>query len=299
MGKGRGPSAASARSAVKEVTGRRLIKVGSLRNFSVALALSHTRNSIVQVFIKCKVSKLTIAVNFTVSVVGRFSLKWTTRWSHSNTIVVVIGLVAVLEALVLQAVGAHLFQPLCVRCADEVRLHVVDAALGVHEVLVILALDLDHAHHDAVDHVDRLAFVVFALTLADHAILALFDVLDTLAVHTVFLLVEHLLLALGATIIAVVVLLVQVVLARAAAGLIADFFPADQSVVTSIVLITDHRAAAVVGVHLVLAVDKVIESPVVAVYVHLLSNGLSRLVCAILKEDGVGDGTLALAFQRR
>ena len=48
----------------------------------------------------------------------------------------------------------HLVKALGVSCADEVSLHVVDAAIGVHQVLVILALDLDDFHDDSIDHVD-------------------------------------------------------------------------------------------------------------------------------------------------
>ena len=50
-------------------------------------------------------------------------------------------------------IRSHLFQPLRVGRPDEVSLHVVNAALRVHQVLILLPLDLDHAHDYAVNHV--------------------------------------------------------------------------------------------------------------------------------------------------
>jgi len=48
----------------------------------------------------------------------------------------------------------HLLEPLSVGSSDEVGLHVVDAPLWVHQVLVVFTLDLNHPHNDSVDHVD-------------------------------------------------------------------------------------------------------------------------------------------------
>ena len=60
-------------------------------------------------------------------------------------------------------VGAHLFKALRVSSADEIGLHVVNPALWVHQILVVLALDLNHAHHHAIYHVYGLALVIFSL----------------------------------------------------------------------------------------------------------------------------------------
>ena len=72
------------------------------------------------------------------------------------------------------AIVAHLFEALCVSCANEVGLHIVDASLWVHQILVILTFNLDHTHDYSVDHVDRftLIFLAFgALLLVLHTIL--------------------------------------------------------------------------------------------------------------------------------
>lgn len=53
-----------------------------------------------------------------------------------------------------------LLDALRVGSSDEVCLHVVNFALRVHEVLLVLALDLDHAHDHAINHVDGLALIV-------------------------------------------------------------------------------------------------------------------------------------------
>ena len=62
------------------------------------------------------------------------------------------------------AIWAHLFEALCVCCADKVGLHVVDAPLWVHQILIVFAFNLNHAHYYTVNHVDRLA--LFLLTLS-------------------------------------------------------------------------------------------------------------------------------------
>ena len=51
-------------------------------------------------------------------------------------------------------ISAHLFESLGLRRANKVRLHVVNTALRVHQVLVLFTLDLDHSHDDAIYHVN-------------------------------------------------------------------------------------------------------------------------------------------------
>lgn len=57
----------------------------------------------------------------------------------------------------------HLFEFVCIGGANEVSLHVVDVAFGVHEVLLILSLDLYPAHDHIVLDVD--AFLLFVSAL--------------------------------------------------------------------------------------------------------------------------------------
>ena len=54
---------------------------------------------------------------------------------------------------------AHFLKALSVCSADKVRLHIINTALRIHQVLIVLAFYLDHAHDHAVDHVDRFSFV--------------------------------------------------------------------------------------------------------------------------------------------
>ena len=54
---------------------------------------------------------------------------------------------------------AHFLKALGVCSADKVRLHIIYTALRIHQVLIVLAFYLDHAHDHAVDHVDRFSFV--------------------------------------------------------------------------------------------------------------------------------------------
>ena len=51
---------------------------------------------------------------------------------------------------------------MCVGRADKVGLHVVNSALGVHQILILLSFDLNHSHDYAVNHVDGLTLVVLA-----------------------------------------------------------------------------------------------------------------------------------------
>lgn len=88
--------------------------------------------------------------------------------------------------MLLLAIGSHLFQPLRIRRPNEVRLHVINPPLRVHQVLVILPLNLYHAHDHAINHVDRLSFIILTFAFAARGI-SLFNVFDTLPVNAVFL----------------------------------------------------------------------------------------------------------------
>jgi len=77
----------------------------------------------------------------------------------------------------------HLFKTLRVCRPNEVRLHVINAALWVHQILVVLPLNLNHAHDDAIDHVNGLALVIFpiaALLVVFNSLAILHLVLDAL-----------------------------------------------------------------------------------------------------------------------
>lgn len=93
-----------------------------------------------------------------------------------------VDIVVILASLLL-LILAHLFKALCVRRSNEVRLHVVDAPLWVHQVLIFFAFDLYHAHHYPIDHVDRLTFIVFTIA-AFATFVLLLDILAIL-VHVV------------------------------------------------------------------------------------------------------------------
>ena len=79
------------------------------------------------------------------------SLRWLCSFSYSSLLILTFLLVC-----------THLFQTLRVSHSDIVSLHVIDPSIRVHQVLVVLALDLNHAHHHTIDHVNRLAFVLLA-----------------------------------------------------------------------------------------------------------------------------------------
>ena len=101
---------------------------------------------------------------------------------HHCSVVLLRGLLAIIASLFV----AHFFETLRICGADKRRLHVVNAALWVHQVLVIFPLDLDHPHHYSVDHVDRLAFIIvtfgiFLILLSSLDVLV-HIVLDTLAI---------------------------------------------------------------------------------------------------------------------
>ena len=76
-------------------------------------------------------------------------------------------------------IGTHFLKALSVSSADKVRLHIIYTALRIHQVLIVLAFYLDHAHDHAVDHVDRFTFVFFAFTtffVVLNALIVLFKV---------------------------------------------------------------------------------------------------------------------------
>ena len=54
----------------------------------------------------------------------------------------------------------HLLELVGIGCADEVALHVIYVAVGVHQVLLLLALNLDPAHHHVVLDVHTLLFLL-------------------------------------------------------------------------------------------------------------------------------------------
>jgi len=97
------------------------------------------------------------------------------------------------------AFGVHLIDALCVGGADEVTVHVEDfARVRLHQVLVLFAFNLDHAHDHSINHVHALALLVFLSVTLSLA----FDCLHTLLVVVVVLLgflVEGLLILLSPT----------------------------------------------------------------------------------------------------
>lgn len=85
--------------------------------------------------------------------------------------------------LLINVVLLHLFELIGVRCANEVALHVVDVAVGVHQVLLLLSLDLDPAHHHVILDINALfLFLVSCTFLLDVAIWE-----ETLVIHLVLL----------------------------------------------------------------------------------------------------------------
>ena len=67
--------------------------------------------------------------------------------------------------LLVDVVLFHLFELIGIGCADEVALHVIYVALGVHQVLLVLALDLDPAHHHVVLDIHALFLLLVTRTL--------------------------------------------------------------------------------------------------------------------------------------
>lgn len=60
-----------------------------------------------------------------------------------------------------------LFNALGISRSNEVSLHVVDASLRIHQVLLFLPFDLDHAHDDPINHIDTFRLLIaFRLLVA-------------------------------------------------------------------------------------------------------------------------------------
>jgi hypothetical protein len=47
----------------------------------------------------------------------------------------------------------HFFKALGISRANEVCLHVINPALWIHQVLLVFTFDLNHPHHDTINHV--------------------------------------------------------------------------------------------------------------------------------------------------
>jgi len=48
----------------------------------------------------------------------------------------------------------------------EIRIHIINTALGVHQKLIWLTFDLYLLHHNVIDHVDRFTFfIIFSISL--------------------------------------------------------------------------------------------------------------------------------------
>ena len=56
--------------------------------------------------------------------------------------------------LAILLISAHFLKTLSICSANEVRLHIVNTALRIHQVLIVFTFYLDHTHDNAVDHVD-------------------------------------------------------------------------------------------------------------------------------------------------
>ena len=59
----------------------------------------------------------------------------------------------------------HLLEFIGIGSSNKVALHVVYVAIGIHKILLILALDLNAAHDDVVLNVDTLLFLFSALAI--------------------------------------------------------------------------------------------------------------------------------------
>ena len=94
----------------------------------------------------------------------------------------------VCQSLLAVAIGVHLTEAFGIGRAYKIGLHIVDAALRIHQVLTIFSLNLDQSHHDTVNHVHRIAlfftllFVIIPVNLSRISIFA--------AVQTLSILVE-------------------------------------------------------------------------------------------------------------
>ena len=78
---------------------------------------------------------------------------------HSvNDVLLLIAVEHVLTSI--DVILFHLLELVGIGCADEVALHVVYVAVGVHQVLLLLALNLDPTHHHVVLDVHALFFLL-------------------------------------------------------------------------------------------------------------------------------------------
>lgn len=85
--------------------------------------------------------------------------------------------------LLIDVVLLHLFELIGVRCANEVALHVVDVAVRVHQVLLVLSLNLDPSHHYVV--LDINALFLFLVSRTFLLIVAIWE--ETLVIRLVLL----------------------------------------------------------------------------------------------------------------
>ena len=172
--------------------------------------------------------------------------------------------------LFILTVGSHFFEPLCVRRSNEVGLHIVNSPLRVHQVLVLFSFNLDHAHDQTVDHVDRLTF---------------FNVFDAFAIDSVLLSFVCAILNRRTTLIdkvIVVKLLLHVMLIfllSSAPRFVPDFIAANL-----VVLITANLTV-VLGVQMVLVINKVVHAivNVVLLLLVLIATSVSVVVLLVLQ----------------
>lgn len=191
--------------------------------------------------------------------------------------------------IVVLVFGPHFLEALRVGCADEVRLHVVNAPLGVHQILVVLTLDLDHSHHHSVDHINRLSFLILSVN-------TFLIILDT---FTVLHVVVHVVCA------AVVFVIVDTVLDRGAPLIVNALIKVlvvrilgarlEVHVIKRVVL---TASVAVHGIHYAaLIVAAILVDVTVQIGVlGLLTQRARRLAATLAREDRVRDRTLPLAL---
>lgn len=215
--------------------------------------------------------------------------------------------------LFILTVGSHFFEPLCVRRSNEVGLHIVNSPLRVHQVLVLLSFNLDHAHDHTVDHVDRLTFFIFSLTFPARSIITFFNVFDAFAIDSVLLSFVCAILNRRTTLIdkvIVVKLLLHVMLIfllSSAPRFIPDF------IATNLVVLITANLTIVLGVQMVLVIDEVVHAivnVVVLLLLVLIATSVSVVVLLVLQvghlialapivqEDRIRNRPLSLALER-
>lgn len=67
----------------------------------------------------------------------------------------------------------HFTETVCVCGADKISLHVIDASLWVHQILTVFTLNLDHSHHNSIDHINRVALVHFITIFCGYSTIVL------------------------------------------------------------------------------------------------------------------------------